>query len=90
MAMCRHGDPYCPCQDGDTCHYAGPDAWPPPPTVELSCHCGETLAVPVTRDRARVLHLNHEWLAEHLSGHDERRIYTAADVPIAFGFDPDV
>lgn len=23
-------DPYCPCQDGDTCHYAGPDAWPHP------------------------------------------------------------
>ncbi len=18
---CRHGDPFCPCQDGDPCHY---------------------------------------------------------------------
>lgn len=24
---CPYGDPYCPCQDGDACHYAptGPD-----------------------------------------------------------------
>lgn len=22
---CPHGDPTCPCQDGDTCHYEGPD-----------------------------------------------------------------
>ena len=29
-APCPHGDPYCPCQDGDLCHYEGPDAWPEP------------------------------------------------------------
>lgn len=22
---CPHGDPTCPCQDGDVCHYEGPD-----------------------------------------------------------------
>ena len=27
---CRYGDPFCPCQDGDLCHYEGPGAWPPP------------------------------------------------------------
>jgi len=27
---CIGGDPYCPCQDGDLCHYRGPDAWPIP------------------------------------------------------------
>jgi hypothetical protein len=23
---CPYGDPTCPCQDGDMCHYEGPDA----------------------------------------------------------------
>jgi len=21
MSQCKYGDPYCPCQDGDACHY---------------------------------------------------------------------
>jgi hypothetical protein len=25
---CIGGDPLCPCQDGDMCHYQGPNAWP--------------------------------------------------------------
>ena len=29
-ARCAHGDPTCPCADGDACHYEGPDAWPAP------------------------------------------------------------
>jgi hypothetical protein len=28
---CLGQDPACPCQDGDLCHYRGPDAWPLPP-----------------------------------------------------------
>jgi hypothetical protein len=24
---CPHGDETCPCQDGDLCHYEGPDPW---------------------------------------------------------------
>lgn len=34
MADCKYGDPTCPCQDGDMCHYkAGwtTKAWPVPP-----------------------------------------------------------
>lgn len=27
MTACKHGDPTCPCQDGDLCHYEGMDAW---------------------------------------------------------------
>lgn len=27
---CRYGDPICPCQDGDMCHYEGPDPMTPP------------------------------------------------------------
>lgn len=27
---CLGNDPLCPCQDGDMCHYRGPDAWPVP------------------------------------------------------------
>lgn len=30
MARCPHGDPFCPCQDGDSCHYEGPDPFPCP------------------------------------------------------------
>jgi hypothetical protein len=25
---CVGNDPACPCQDGDACHYRGPNAWP--------------------------------------------------------------
>ena len=32
---CKYGDPICPCQDGDMCHYEGPDAWEPP-SLDLS------------------------------------------------------
>ena len=27
-ARCIGNDPFCPCQDGDMCHYAGANAWP--------------------------------------------------------------
>ncbi len=30
MAECKYGDPYCPCQDGDPCHYEGEDAMEAP------------------------------------------------------------
>lgn len=30
VKSCEYGDPTCPCQDGDQCHYTGPDPWPPP------------------------------------------------------------
>lgn len=25
MSLCKYGDPLCPCQDGDMCHYEGPN-----------------------------------------------------------------
>lgn len=28
ITPCIGNDPTCPCQDGDICHYEGPDAWP--------------------------------------------------------------
>ena len=27
---CKYGDPFCPCQDGDMCHYEGPNPMTPP------------------------------------------------------------
>jgi len=27
---CKYGDPTCPCQDGDMCHYEGPNPMKPP------------------------------------------------------------
>lgn len=31
---CKYGDPGCPCQDGDECHYEGENPWPPPKPAE--------------------------------------------------------
>lgn len=28
--VCPHGDPACPCPDGDMCHYEGPNPWKSP------------------------------------------------------------
>src|SRR5205807_8097967 len=30
MNTCKYGDPFCPCQDGDTCHYEGENPMKPP------------------------------------------------------------
>lgn len=30
-APCKYGDPLCPCQDGDMCHYEGPNRMNVPP-----------------------------------------------------------
>lgn len=30
MVDCKYGDSYCPCQDGDICHYEGEDPMPYP------------------------------------------------------------
>ncbi len=30
MSACKYGDPLCPCQDGDMCHYEGPNPMKPP------------------------------------------------------------
>lgn len=41
-------------------------------TVDLDCHCGDTLHVPVTEvDETNGIHLDHAWIAEHVAGHDE-------------------
>lgn len=34
---CKYGDPSCPCQDGDMCHYEGPNAWTKPYHLCLVC-----------------------------------------------------
>ena len=37
MKACPFGDPFCPCQDGDACHYRdtpNSPAMPPPPKEE--------------------------------------------------------
>ncbi len=30
MAVCKHTDAHCPCQDGDLCHYEGAEPMTPP------------------------------------------------------------
>ena len=36
MATCKYGDPTCPCQDGDACHYEGENPWSVPPKYTLN------------------------------------------------------
>lgn len=36
MSVCNYGDPACPCQDGDACHYEGENAMPPPTAFVLA------------------------------------------------------
>jgi hypothetical protein len=35
--MCPHGDPYCPCQDNDECHYEGKHPMQCPTTLIVGC-----------------------------------------------------
>lgn len=37
---CPHGDPLCPCQDGDLCHYEGPNPMPAPAEPFTCDECG--------------------------------------------------
>lgn len=30
VKRCKYGDPFCPCQDGYLCHYAGKNPMAPP------------------------------------------------------------
>lgn len=39
--MCKYGDPICPCQDGDPCHYEGEDAMHVPPAYVLAAVAAE-------------------------------------------------
>jgi hypothetical protein len=32
--LCKYGDPFCPCQDGDPCHYEGENPMTPPARIE--------------------------------------------------------
>jgi hypothetical protein len=34
---CSHGDPLCPCPDGDLCHYEGPDPSRCPTSGLIGC-----------------------------------------------------
>lgn len=43
MPKCKYGDPFCPCQDGDQCHYEGKDAWPIPKEENMEDEREETL-----------------------------------------------
>ena len=38
---CPHGDPLCPCQDGDPCHYEGKDAMTCPKILEEREACAK-------------------------------------------------
>ena len=38
---CKYGDPMCPCQDGDACHYEGDNPMTPPPIAALKARIAE-------------------------------------------------
>ena len=50
--VCPHGDPGCPCPDGDACHYE--DAQLPDGTTSPGMRCPRTGLAPCTRCRAGV------------------------------------
>jgi len=35
MPDCKYGDPLCPCQDGDSCHYEGDNPMTPPVGISV-------------------------------------------------------
>ena len=47
---CKYGDPMCPCQDGDACHYEGDNPMTPPPIAALKAHIA---ALEAERDQMR-------------------------------------
>src|ERR1017187_8060869 len=54
---CKYGDPFCPCQDGDQCHYEGINPMKPPNEYQSCPKCGtrwlanETLPCPSCEKR---------------------------------------
>jgi len=38
---CKYGDPMCPCQDGDACHYEGDNPMTPPPIAALKARIAD-------------------------------------------------
>lgn len=50
MSICRYGDPTCPCQDGDSCHYEDAGDSPAWPIVGAGPFAGWAV------ERVRVLH----------------------------------
>jgi len=69
MPECKYGDPFCPCQDGDMCHYEGPNPWSPP---KVCPKCGLSLLsyYPVT----------HADDSHHLSRDGERPAIRCAEI----------
>ncbi len=35
MTACKYGDEFCPCQDGDSCHYEGMNPMKPPAKTDV-------------------------------------------------------
>lgn len=48
LIPCPHGDPTCPCQDGDPCHYEGDDAMACPRYVLAERPDGEMVTIYAT------------------------------------------
>ena len=47
MADCKYGDPTCPCQDGDPCHYEGENAMNVPPNPGSDAAIADGCTCPV-------------------------------------------
>ena len=45
MADCKYGDPFCPCQDGDMCHYEAPNPLPAPDPLRKIYYIATSLAM---------------------------------------------
>ncbi len=41
--QCKYGDPFCPCQDANICHYEGENPMPPPLTAPKCPYCAAAI-----------------------------------------------
>ena len=58
MAACKYGDEFCPCQDGDQCHYEGKNPMTPPP-ADVGSHVDQVVG-PQEADEAWLLELRRD------------------------------
>ena len=71
---CKYGDPLCPCQDGDACHYEGDNPMTPPPIAALKSRIAalEAERDALKAERADIIKINNGWAHEWDAMREER------------------
>lgn len=64
--VCKYGDPCCPCQDGDPCHYEGENPMTPPDQHDILDRFAFHPATPTTGPLHDETRSNHRALAKFI------------------------